>query len=191
MPQDYIKRAKPRPKNPRGAAKKASPKNKASASASINPIAVLATVVTLCLVAGFVYFLNQVSGRGDESTPVEMQSPQTEAEETVLPPPPEKRWDYPDDLADPDEVTVKEFEVEQKGPYQMQCGSFRTQAQADSLRAKIAFVGIESDVRRVEGTNGVWYKVVLGPYERKRLAESDRHKLKNNGMNHCRIWLWT
>ena len=52
----------------------------------------------------------------------------------------------------------------------------------------MAFLGIESQIEHTKGST--WYKVVLGPYERKRLAEKDKHKLKNNKVNNCQIWLW-
>ena len=75
-------------------------------------------------------------------------------------------------------------------PYQMQCGSFRKQSQADALKAKIAFQGLEAMVRKVSGKKGEWYKVVLGPYPKKRHAERERHKLQRGGVNGCQIWFW-
>ena len=72
----------------------------------------------------------------------------------------------------------------------MQCGSFKTQKQAETLKARIAFSGLEAQVKSVSGKNGTWHKVYLGPYPRKRLAEKDKHKLKRNNINYCQIWLW-
>ncbi|MDN3653750.1 SPOR domain-containing protein [Thalassotalea ponticola] len=112
------------------------------------------------------------------------------AQESDIPPLPDDKWTYMEGLKDK-KVEVGEYEVEQKGPYQMQCGSFRTKSQADTVKAKIAFAGYASDVRRTEGKNGVWYKVVLGPFERKRLAEKAKHTLRRSQINHCQIWLWT
>ena len=71
-------------------------------------------------------------------------------------------------------------------PYQMQCGSFRNKDDAESLKANIAFQGLESNVKKT----GTWYRVILGPYERKRLAEKERHKLQRAKINGCQIWLW-
>jgi cell division protein FtsN len=70
--------------------------------------------------------------------------------------------------------------------YQMQCGSFRNQGDAESLKAKIAFQGLTSQVKKT----GDWYRVILGPYERKRPAEKDRHKLQRAKINGCQIWTW-
>lgn len=89
-------------------------------------------------------------------------------------------------------LTNKELEVE-KDPsvaastskrYVMQCGASKVKAQAESLKAQIAFIGLQADVSEKDG----WYRVRLGPYSSKRAAESDRHKLQRNDFNGCRIW---
>tara|TARA_R110000744_G_scaffold15623_1_gene43378 strand:+ start:2484 stop:3038 length:555 start_codon:yes stop_codon:yes gene_type:complete len=108
---------------------------------------------------------------------------------TELPELPEEKWTYVDDLKSK-EVEVGEYKVTQKGPYKMQCGSFRTRKQAESLKAKIAFTGLEAQVSKATGTSSVWYKVYLGPYVKKREAEKDKHKLKNNSVHGCKIWGW-
>jgi cell division protein FtsN len=74
--------------------------------------------------------------------------------------------------------------------YLMQCGSFRKQSQAEELKATIAFQGLESQVLESEGSKGIWFRVVLGPYETKRDAERDRHALRSARINRCQIWNW-
>lgn len=106
-----------------------------------------------------------------------------------LPKPPKEKWTYVKDL-ETKEVEVGKYKVEEKGPYKMQCGSFRTQAQAETLKARIAFSGLEAQISSVTGKSGTWHKVFLGPYPRKRIAEKDRHMLKRNNINYCQIWLW-
>ena len=80
--------------------------------------------------------------------------------------------------------------MEEKGPYKMQCGSFRKRSQAEAMKAQIAFSGLVAKVSESSGKNGIWYKVALGPYPRKRMAEADKHKLKRNNITTCQIWLW-
>ncbi len=73
--------------------------------------------------------------------------------------------------------------------YIMQCGSFRKEASADSLKAQIALNGFEAVIKATDEKSGKrWYRVTLGPYNSKRLAESDRHQLERNNINNCRIW---
>jgi cell division protein FtsN len=100
-----------------------------------------------------------------------------------------EKWTYVDDLKSK-KVEVGQYEVKKKGPYKMQCGSFRTRKQAESLKARIAFTGLEAQVSKSVSSSSTWYKVYLGPYDKKRNAEKDKHKLKNNAIHACKIWGW-
>ena len=97
-------------------------------------------------------------------------------------------WEYIDSLP---EFSV---EVDATGPldsdreYIMQCGSFRTTQRAQELKAKLAFEGFESRIIQSDGSKGRWFRVVLGPYERKRTAEKDRHQIRRGNINGCKIW---
>jgi cell division protein FtsN len=91
-----------------------------------------------------------------------------------------------DEIKSDDLVKVEVRELVQKGPYVMQCGSYKTNAQAETLKAKIAFTGIISFIKH----QGSWYKVRLGPYETKRKAESDKNILKRQRIIGCNIWFW-
>ena len=83
-----------------------------------------------------------------------------------------------------------QYDVKQSGPYKMQCASFKTMKQAEILKANIAFTGLSAQIAKSVGTKSTYYKVFLGPYDKKRDAERDKHKLKNNKINGCQIWLW-
>ncbi len=103
-----------------------------------------------------------------------------------LPPPPEEKWEYVESLPKREvEVVAKEIEVS-KIPYIMQCGAFKTQAQAEDRKLAIAFQGISSTIRKKEDSS--WYRIVLGPYKFKRDAEKDRHKLQRAKIEPCAIW---
>lgn len=149
----------------------------------------LSTVALICL---FGYILLSIRGASDgtpEPVNEPASAPKVVREPDPLPEKPEETWDYMETLPN-SEVEVDVEEQASQGPYQMQCGSFRTEGQANSMKATIAFQGIESQVRRTEGRNGVWYRVVLGPFERKRAAEKQRHSLQKAGINTCQIWKW-
>lgn len=107
----------------------------------------------------------------------------------ALPPQPKEEWTYLSELENKHvEVDIPDV-VASRTPmqYQLQCASFRQESQANEMKAVIAFQGLEAQVRQVEGTTGMWYKVALGPYERKRDAERKRHTLQNAGINGCQI----
>ncbi|OUS26386.1 hypothetical protein A9Q98_10720 [Thalassotalea sp. 42_200_T64] len=187
--QDYVAR-------PRATKKKKNPykpkTKKQPAAQGIKPMFALAIMVLL--IGGFIFGLNYMSDNAPENVGVaeiELSTPTKKTVvEDILPEVPQEKWTYMDGLKHK-EVAVGNYEVKEKGPYAMQCGSFRNLQQAEKLKANIAFAGFGSDVRKTTGKSGVWYKVVLGPFERKRMAESAKHKLKRNKINYCQIWLWT
>jgi cell division protein FtsN len=197
--QDYISRSPAKKKNNSRAknAKKGTTtrKNNKLAQAPVTTLKTkLITLVAILLICAFTYGLWVLKTASNTKIPtpvinsVETKTVHSANKTTALPKPPEEKWSYVKDLENK-KIEVGEYEVKEKGPYQMQCGSFRTEKQAQVLKAKIAFAGISSKIKTVEGTPGTWHKVVLGPYERKRLAEKDKHKLKRNNINRCMILL--
>lgn len=75
--------------------------------------------------------------------------------------------------------------VEQKPANSMQnmlvqCGSFKTADQAESVRATLAFAGIESRVT----AGGGWHRIILGPYS-KSTAEKMRDRAAGVGVSGC------
>jgi len=187
--QDYISRSP--------AKKKKKPQKKTKKA---QPVATIKTkivgVLVILLLCGFAYGLWALKNSPETKTPIQnaaekisesKKSPEKKI--NTLPKPPKEKWTYVKDLENK-QVEVGEYEVEQGGPYKMQCGSFKTQKQAEVLKANIAFAGLEAIIQPSTGKNGTWYKVALGPYPRKRMAEKDKNKLKRNNINHCQIWLW-
>lgn len=67
--------------------------------------------------------------------------------------------------------------------YYLQAASFRAQADAEKLRARLALKGFKSltQARTVEG-NGLFYRVRLGPYADKRKAKTAKNKLQKLGV---------
>ena len=89
------------------------------------------------------------------------------------------------------EIPIEDLKLpedEHQYSYTMPCGSFREKSRAEQLKAQIALNGFESKILPVMSKSERWYRVTLGPYNRKRQAESIRHRLQDNGFNHCKIW---
>ena len=171
--------------------KKKKKNNKKDAVAPSRPFPVIRFSIIAALVAGFAYFLfmledPQVQVSQDDASQTAPSKPKQQA----LPPlPDDEEWQFIEELENK-QVDVEVEELEDKGPFLMQCASFRNQEDAHSLKARIAFAGFESQVREAQGTSGLWYKVILGPFEKKREAEKTRHILKRNDINGCAILLW-
>ena len=186
-PQDYVDRQQNKKKSPYKKATKKQPKG--------IPLKLkLIMLITFVVVAGFSYFL-WIIDRND-SQPQEIQlhvenqeHKEQENSQTQLPLPPKEKWAYRKEL-EGKKIEVGQYDVKQAGPYKMQCGSFKTEKQAEVLKANIAFTGLSAQVSKSVGSKATYYKVFLGPYEKKRDAERDKHKLKKNKINYCQIWLW-
>ena len=194
MPQkDYVKTARPKPKaKPRASnTRRGSQSNRRAASKANRPwLLIIVTALLLSGFAGFLWYLKQqpssttnTSSEAAKSTPAVDELPVKPVAEP---------YQYIKELENKEvQVEVDIAEREPQGPFQMQCGSFRQAEQAEAMRAQIAFAGYASAVRRTEGSNGVWYRVVLGPYDSKRQATADRNRLQQQNINGCRIWNWT
>ncbi|WP_251372266.1 SPOR domain-containing protein [Rheinheimera oceanensis] len=186
MPQkDYVKASRPKAKT----ASRRPARANSNAAAPKKPW--LLMLVTLTLVSGFIYFLWYLNQQ--PAAPVTPVAPkQQAAKKDELPAKPtEEPYQYIKELENKEVIVEVPVQQQSSGPYQMQCGSFRQQQQAEAMKAQIAFAGFASTVRRTEGDNGVWFRVVLGPYESKRKATSDMNRLRQQNINTCRIWNWT
>ncbi|OOZ42372.1 hypothetical protein BOW53_00030 [Solemya pervernicosa gill symbiont] len=68
--------------------------------------------------------------------------------------------------------------------YVLQVGSFRTLKQADSLKAKLAFLGYQATIQTVTvNNNSTWHRVHLGPYTGRKELNKVRAKLWENKIN--------
>lgn len=152
--------------------------------------------ITAVIIGGFGYFLYSINGRAPE--PSAAAEPNTAPQEsqqednTPLPAIPAEEWDF-FSLLPEQEVQIEQktaTNAKEKRMFLMQCGSFRHEEQAQSMRAQMLLLGFEPQIRLSEGKNGLWRRVILGPYPQKRQAEADRHQLQRNGFNDCAIWYW-
>ncbi|HET7922871.1 MAG TPA: SPOR domain-containing protein [Gammaproteobacteria bacterium] len=71
--------------------------------------------------------------------------------------------------------------VSQPGTYVLQVGSFQSYAQADSLKANLALLGIESRIQQVKVSDGsTWNRVRIGPIHDLKTLNTLRAKLAQN-----------
>jgi len=68
--------------------------------------------------------------------------------------------------------------------YLIQVGSFKSPVDADSFKAKVALLGIESKVQTVTIDNKeTWHRVLIGPIVGLKKAEGLKDRLKKNNIN--------
>jgi cell division protein FtsN len=184
--RDYVSRGRPPQK------KKPTNKKNNNSRAKHEPIASFPKVrllVILLLLIGFGVFLYSIKDNSDNKVDTDVVRPVAPTEE-ALPELPEEEWEYIRTLPGYEvEVDVAQQEKSDKR-YLMQCASFRTRAQAEEMKAKIAFQGLEALIRHSSGDNGDWFRVILGPFESKRDAEKAKHSLRKVNIATCQIWYW-
>jgi cell division protein FtsN len=151
-------------------------------------------MLVILIGATFAYFLFYIDGNSDNHTVV-VDTPKANKKPVTnndpLPAAPTESWVY--ESLDKKEITVNlpDQKTTKKHRYRLQCASFRTLPQAETMKAEIAFMGEEPNIKKVKGTTGNWYQVILGPYENKRQAEASRHKMQRANINRCRILNWS
>ncbi|WP_137920788.1 SPOR domain-containing protein [Hydrogenophaga sp. 2FB] len=66
--------------------------------------------------------------------------------------------------------------------YFVQAGAFRTPADAESQRARLAMLGIDAQVSEREQSGRTVFRVRVGPFNQKALADMTQEQLQNNGV---------
>ncbi|MYB89484.1 MAG: SPOR domain-containing protein [Proteobacteria bacterium] len=67
-----------------------------------------------------------------------------------------------------------------KGGYLLQAGSFKSFNDADSLKARLALLGIEANVQSVDVNNTQWHRVRVGPSSDRQALEQIRMRLRTH-----------
>ena len=66
--------------------------------------------------------------------------------------------------------------------YFVQAGAFRTPEEADAQRAKLAMLGVSADITEREQSGKPIFRVRVGPFHDKALADATREQLAGNGV---------
>jgi len=187
---DHAKKG--RPKKPAGKRNNNARGKSAPTQAPMQPRVWLMLAMVIAIGGGFAYFLSSINDAAPEQDVfVEPKAKKkTTKNNDPMPEMPEESWVY--ESLDKKEITVELAEQKTAKPhsYRLQCASFRTLSQAGEMKAKMAFMGEEPNIKKVKGSTGDWYQVILGPYDTKRDAESTRHKMQRANINTCSIYNW-
>ena len=66
----------------------------------------------------------------------------------------------------------------------LQAGAFQNPAEADNVKAKLALLGLESNIETVDlPDKGTWYRVRLGPYRSLTEVNHIRAQLAQSGID--------
>lgn len=190
--RDYVSRGRAtksnKPKGKPAPRKQAKTKN-APAESAIPATVWIKVAVVVAILIGFASWLWSIKDNAP-APDNQLEEPVVVQDEEGLPELPEEDWQYIKSLPGYEVEVDVEAHPGSGRRYLMQCASFRTRAQAEEMKAKIAFQGLEAQIRRSSGGNGDWFKVILGPFETKRDAERARHTLRRSNITTCQIWFW-
>lgn len=67
--------------------------------------------------------------------------------------------------------------------YILQAGSFRDFKDADRLKAKLALMGIASNIEKAKVGDVIWHRIKLGPYAQLASIETIKTRLKKSGID--------
>ncbi|HEY0210950.1 cell division protein FtsN [Acerihabitans sp.] len=109
----------------------------------------------------------------------QVQQPARQAPVTAIQPEPQPKAEA---RAEPKAEPKADKEPAEKAQrWLIQCGSFKAMDQAESIRAQLAFGGIESRIT----SNGGWNRVMLGPYSTRAGADKSLQNLRASGVSNC------
>jgi cell division protein FtsN len=192
MARDYKHRAHNKKTSPYGQ----NPKNRLSLWRWM-----LITALIILFVVFVVYLISPKSSQ--EITPPQPEPPKQEAAKVEAPAEEKKaepepgpvlpQFDFYTILPEK-EVIVPDYEINTRtreervgqaksASYMLQAGSFKDFKDADSLRAKLALMGIESKVEKAKVGSVVWNRVKMGPYTQMTSVSTIRSRLRENGID--------
>jgi cell division protein FtsN len=106
------------------------------------------------------------------------------------PPAPSVTFEFPDILKDREiQVDTSPYQTEnsqqsdQPADYSVQAASFRERSEADELRAKLLLSNLPATVVVSNGDTGRWFRVNLGPFDRRVDANRALTKLRERGIS--------
>lgn len=194
MAVDYADKGKPKRKNTKRAGApgpKRSGPGRGGKKKPARPVGLLVVaLVIIGLFVGGLYWLKGKSSGPDSPVVFTDNAKAQNVERDALPEAPREQWGYIEDLEN-HEVEVIIPERAESRRRLMQCGSFRSESDAQTLRARIAMAGYEAQVRSSESAqHGVWYRVILGPFDNLRAAQTVNNQLRRTSIHGCQIWYW-
>ena len=88
----------------------------------------------------------------------------------------------------PDSVETRQIKAEKNVSYVLQVGSFSAFADADTLKAKLAFSGLVAHIQKIDVKDkGTFHRVRLGPYSDPQTLDETHRELKKLGIPSLRL----
>ena len=173
----------------------------------------LSVIVISILVAsfvGFLIYLDKIPTEEEQATSIDKVTT-TQKKDSNKSSPPKHQFDFytvlPDrevkvvDVEDnriqhntknqPQKTTVKKVETKPKPKskidrnylYQLQVGAFKELSKADAMKARLAFLGVESNIQLIQNNGQKMYRVRVGPSTDSHKIDQIKNQLKAKNIN--------
>jgi cell division protein FtsN len=114
----------------------------------------------------------------------EIKSLSGDSKDKAAPPPSKPSHESRSESAPSTTTRIEETPKARAGAYILQVGSFKSYNEADQLKAKLAFMGVEASIQPVSITSrDRWYRVRVGPYANQNQANGVKEKLKQKSIS--------
>ena len=153
-----------------------------AAKQSTSPLAWAFLLLILAAFVAFVLYLDRQIGQraAAEPTTKTETAPETKPVIDFYQVLKDRKVDIPiteEEQAAIDNPTLNKTE---SGQAILQVGSFQSAADAESLKAKLAFLGLEARVKSAQVNNDTWHRVQLGPFDSEtRLSQAQKLLIEN------------
>lgn len=117
------------------------------------------------LFAAFVFYLDTRIDKGETPAPAATTEKKDDKPRidfySILP---DRKVDIP--ISEEDRQAIENPSINKQAEEEiiLQVGSFQSVAEADSLKAQLAFLGLEANVKSAVVNDDTWYRVMLGPF---------------------------
>lgn len=133
---------------------------------STSPWVWVSLLLILASFVAFVLYLDQKivksgANGNQKQEPREIENKPTIDFYSVLP---KRKVDIPIDEADRDAIENPSINKQAVDKSILQVGSFNSSGEADSLKAQLAFLGLQATVKSAVVNNKTWHRVQLGPF---------------------------
>lgn len=144
-------------------------------------------VLLLVSFAGFIVFLDQklVQPQAQPEKPaVTPQNPETRPTIDFYSVLPQREVEIPVTQQEQEAIDNPVINKEAAERYILQVGSFKSNAEADSLKAQLAFLGLEARIVSADVNNVTWHRVQLGPFASNTELSQAKNRLLENSFQY-------
>ena len=157
-----------------------------AAKQTTSPLAWTFLLLMLGAFIAFVLYLDRQIGHRTVSEPSVQTSPSPETKPVidfyqVLK---DRKVDIPISEEDQQAIDNPTLNKEASGKAILQVGSFQSAADAESLKAKLAFLGLQARVEAATVNNDTWHRVQLGPFDSETKLSQARNRLIENQIDY-------